>query len=149
MDISSIFHRLDNNTSQIESGQIATIFNLNLRYEFNYKVLGIKDRLTLFLGASAEPYLELINVEPIISTSFDTKNQYLGSKVYITPRITYDFSKRFYIDLNFPIELANFYWNSSKIENPTLPEDIQKSTKFNSDYFNEVFRFRLGIGVKI
>jgi hypothetical protein len=143
-----IYHSVDD-TGQITAGQKAKRFNLNIRYEYIRRIVNVKDRMEFLVAASAEPYLEsLINL-PKISTSFTTKGFYLGSKFYFIPRAIYQFNNKFYIDLNFPFELFNFYWFRSRIKNPTLPVNLQRNNEFHSNFFNNIFGLRLGIGIKI
>jgi hypothetical protein len=136
-------------TGQITSGQKASMFNLNIRYEYIRRIVNVKDRMEFLVAASAEPYFESFIILPKIYTSFTTKQLYLGSKFYFIPRAIYNISNKFYIDLNFPIELFNFYWVRSRIKNPTLPINLQRSNVFHSNFFNDIFRLRLGIGIKI
>jgi hypothetical protein len=143
-----IFHGIYD-TAQVTSGQKTTIFNLNIKYEYNRRILKIKDRFEFLLGASAEPYIESIISKPIISTSFKSKGLYVGSKLYLTPRAIYNLDNRFYLDLNFPVEIYDFYFLHVRIFNPTLPEDLKKSNEFHSDFFNKIFQFKLGFGIRI
>jgi hypothetical protein len=145
----AILIELDDGTSQMTSGFIAYLFNLNLKYEFNYQIINLKNKVMLFTAISAEPYIEFSKFEPKVSFIYKTKDHIYGCKTYIIPRLTYDFSKRWYLDLNFPIEFADLYFIRSKIENPTLPLELQATSNSDVKYFDQGFQFRIGIGLKI
>jgi hypothetical protein len=152
------FYRTDNatyvynsidDTAQITAGQLAKIINIGIKYEYNRKIVEVKNNLQFLIAASTEPYLESIIIKPKIVTGFTTKGLHLGSKFYFIPRAIYKFKSKFYIDINFPVELFDCYWVRSLIKNPTLPMNLQKSNKFNIDFFNKVFQFRIGFGIRI
>jgi hypothetical protein len=82
-------------------------------------------------------------------SGFPVKKLYVGSKIHVIIRGIYKLNKRVYMYLNFPIEIADFYWNRQWIGNPTLPENLQLQNKFQSDFFNKIFQLRLGMGIKL
>jgi len=148
-DMNTILYDLNDSTQQLKGGQIVKSFNLNLKYEYNRKVLTFKDKLAIYIGVSAEPYITFTKIEPKISTSFDTKNLSLGAKFYMMPRAIYNLSNRIYFDLNVPIEIIDTYLYWNRIDNPTLPKNLQRISGGNANWFNKIFQFRLGVGLRI
>jgi hypothetical protein len=136
-------------TAQISYDQKSTVFNLNIKYEYIRRIINIKDKLDFMFGVACEPYLESIRQKPEISTSFRSKRLYLGSRFYLIPRGTYSFNKRFYLDLNFPVEILDLHWIKERINNPALPENIQKNNKFYSNFFDKTIQIRIGVGIRI
>lgn len=141
--------KLDPDTIAPVAGATIKMFNLDLRYGYNYKLVNLMKRLNILFEVSSEPYISINNHLPLVATSFPIKEMKLGFRFYVAPKISYDITNRIYFDLEFPIEILDSYWRRSRIENPTLPYDLQTYNKFYFDFFNNIFRFKVGIGVRL
>jgi len=121
--------------------------NIGLRYEFAFNLLQEKLRHGLFVGASAEPYFDYWNFLPATSADFPTNDRVFGTRLHLIPRYTFDISRRWFVDVNFPIEMMDAFVHRSYSGNPTLSERVGIDTQAN--FFDKVFRFRIGIGLKL
>lgn len=137
------------NQQRINDGYKQNFFNLNIKYEYIFQLLGKDKNYGIMVGASAEPYIRRDIYRPRISLYYLTKQFTLGGKFYIIPRGVISLGKKFYVDLNFPIEIIDINWNRTYIDNPSLAKDLRTSNNYENDIFNKLFQFRLGLGIKL
>lgn len=126
---------------------ISTYISMRYEYILNFNK-GKDTRMVPSLGFGIMPYYGHYNDQPAESNSFRSSEYYTGAKVFLTPRLTYHLSPKFYIDLNIPLCLFDSYFQSYKDEDPTLPIKDQKKSTFNFEAFPKAFSGRLGIGLK-
>ena len=123
--------------------------NVGLRYEFAFNLLKEELRHGLFVGASVQPYFDYLNTKPITSASFPTDTKIFGTKLHLIPRYTYDIGKKWFLDVNFPIEAMNILAYRLHTQNPILSEQDRIVSDVQGDFFAEIFQFRIGIGLKL
>lgn len=123
--------------------------NVGLRYEFAINLLCEKLGHGLFIGVSAEPYFDYWSTVPKINTSFPGNTKIFGTRLHLIPRYTYDINKRWLVDVNFPIEIVDAFIHRNYRGSPILSMDERVETDIQADFFDNVFRFRIGIGLKL
>jgi hypothetical protein len=147
--------KTENTSDTTQNGQTINGYDLvttsiAARYEYILNFNKSKDRKFVpSLGFGINPYYKQNNYSPKISSSFSTSEIYFGFKVFITPRLTYYLSSKFFIDLNIPICFLDSYFLKDKEDNPAVPVEERTITTFNLNGFPKVFSGRIGVGLKI
>ncbi len=136
---------------QVISGEQRTNVFIALRYEFNYMIIKNKDdkRLKPSLGFAVRPYYHRSAFQPRISSLFATSQSNAGALFSIVPRINYDLSKKWFIDLNVPINLADLSIQSRTYDNPAIPVNQRTITTIVAETLPSQYLIRLGIGVRL
>ncbi len=148
-DYEARLFKVQQDTNQIVNGQNASMFRLNIRYEYSRKLINSNRKCDFMLGASLEPYIKSFTTKPKRSDSYPYKYTQIGAKMQLVARGVYNISKKVYIDLNLPFEIFNFRRSNSRYDNPTLPYELQNISEYRLDFFNNPFHFRIGVGIKI
>jgi len=152
--------RINNNknvvTAPVSNGGTVTVsgsnvFNIyiGIRYEFAFNLLDAKSSHGLFFGASVQPYLDYVRTVPKTNASFPIRTSYLGTRLHLIPRYTYDISKKWLIDVNFPIEITDLLEHRQYREDLAIPERLRCQRGTQTNFFDKVFQFRIGIGLKL
>lgn len=124
--------------------------NLSVRYEHIVQFGKKKNsRLAPSLGFAVNPFYERLSYQPHISTAFPIMILETGFRTYITPRATYYFSRKFFMDVNVPLALAGFSIQYQKIQDPSLSGSQQKYGVMNFDMFRNMLNARVGLGLKL
>lgn len=124
--------------------------NLSVRYEYILQ-FGKRNnsRLVPSLGFGVNPYYERLSYLPKTTNAFPVMFLETGFRTYITPRATYYFSRKFFMDVNVPLALAGFSIQYQKIQDPSLSSSQQKYGVMNFDMFRNMMSARVGLGMKI
>jgi len=120
----------------------------NMRYEYAINILKIK-RYQLSVAASAEPYLDFFKYTSLTPADFPSKLTIIGNKFHLIPRATFALNDKLFIDVNIPIEIMNTYKTTSYLENPAWAEENRRISYTRSNFFDSVFRFRVGLGFNL
>ncbi len=132
------------------SGSDITTTSIAVRYEYILNFNKSKDRkLVPSLGFSINPYFKQNKFSPVISSSFPTSESYFGTRVFITPRLTYYVKSRFFVDINIPLCAFDTYSVTEKREDPSIPESERTIKTNNFQMFPTIFSGRIGIGLKL
>lgn len=124
--------------------------NLSVRYEYIIQFGKKKNsRLLPSLGFAVNPFYERLSYQPNVSTAFPIMILETGFRTYITPRATYYFSRKFFMDVNVPLALASFSIQYQKIQDPSLSSNQQQYGVMNFDMFRNMLNARVGLGLKI
>jgi len=123
--------------------------NVGIRYEFAFNLLDAESSSGLFLGTSIQPYLDYVRTLPVTSASFPIRNRQLGTRLHLIPRYTYNIGEKWLVDVNFPIEIIDAFQVRQYVDNPTLTEAQKVNGSAQTNFFDNIFRFRIGIGLKL
>lgn len=124
---------------------------LNFAFRYEYIINFLKNKETKFvpsLGLGASPYFSFSNRNTASSTAFRSSYLNTGLRVYLTPRVTYYFHSKFFLDLNLPICLSDTYIGRVKVENPAFTPEQQVNTTIYVESFPKLFSGRIGLGYK-
>jgi hypothetical protein len=122
---------------------------VSARYEYILNFNKKKDtKFVPSLGFGINPYYWHYTDSPEASNAYWNAENIFGARYFLTPRLTYYFSNKFFIDLNIPICLFDTYFESYKSEDPTLPIEEQRTSSFTLEAFPKVFSGRIGVGLK-
>jgi len=130
-------------------GSLDWQIDVGLRYEFMLNFLRDELRHGLFVGTSVAPYFNYWNTVPKTSASFPANTKVFGTRLHLIPRYTYDISKKWFVDVNFPIEVVDAFVHRNYWGNPILSSNERVRTDIQANFFDNVFRFRIGIGLKL
>lgn len=122
---------------------------VGMQYELN-RFFGRGSDFRFSLGGGALLYGLLTRREPQKNVGvYLREDRYIGTIINFIPRIQYNLSKRFLVDLNFKFQLFDVHYYERKILNPALPitEQIQKSAK--TDFFPPAYNVRIGFGYRL
>lgn len=123
--------------------------NISLQYEYILNFRKTENaRLVPGVGFGVNAYYYKNNYEPLKANFLAQTNSDAGFRIFVTPRLTYYFSGRFFLDANLPVCLSNMYARTEKITDPALPSNRQKISTSNFEMFPSVFSARLGLGFK-
>src|ERR1044071_9157733 len=106
-------------------------------------------RLIPAIGIAAMPYYNRYRTDPAITALFPTRDNLVGVRGFIVPRLNYHISKRVYADLNVPINLFDAQRHSTNTLNSALPAEQRTTSAFNFNALPAYYSVRLGIGVKL
>ncbi len=141
---------VNQDTLNLVDGNELTTTSLSARYEYILNFNKTKDRkLVPSVGFSINLYYKCDNYSPIFSTAYPYSDSYLGSKVFVTPRLTHFLTSKFFIDLNVPLCFANTYARVVNVKDPTIPIADRKVSTIDFQLFPKTFNLRLGVGLKL
>lgn len=122
-------------------------FGIRLKYEYGFKFLAINEKINFSLHASAEPYFNFFKTDNNSDIQGRSgSGSTIGGQLHLIPRGIYDISERWFIDVNFPIELMNIYRTKSYSRTQGY-ERLSRQNNFN--FFDNLLRMRVGIGLKL
>ena len=139
-------------TREYDSGtdslrRIDAYFGIRLKYEYGIKFLTINEKSGFSLHASAEPYFNIYKSNQEPDNEILRSGSTIGGRLYLIPRGTYMISDRWFIDVNFPIEMMNIV-RSKSLYNTSL-EDERTSIRNTLSFFDNALRFRVGLGLRL
>jgi hypothetical protein len=138
------------NNVQTESVNDLVTTSISARYEYILNFNKLKNKkLVPSLGFGVNPYYKQYKYLPENSSSYSTSLLYIGTKIFITPRLTYYLGSKFFLDINIPICFLDGYVLIDDEDNPALPAEERTVTTFNFNGFPMVFSGRIGVGLKL
>jgi hypothetical protein len=124
--------------------------NLSIKYEYILIAKMFKEKkLKPSIGFGISPYVKSENQLLNSISNFQISETKIGIRTFFTPRLIYNFSERFFIDINTPFTLASIYLVSTKRNNPSLPINQRSISSFNFESFQKYWSGRIGIGLRI
>lgn len=126
--------------------------NISFRYEFAYRVhIGDEgSKLNLYIGMSGIPYFLREKFASTISTDVFPKSQsQIGVAIGAVPRITYNLTSNWFLDLNIPISVVDFAFIRSVTMNPTVSMENRELNTTELVLFPSNLLLRFGVGLKI
>jgi hypothetical protein len=147
--------KTENKDDTINNGQTVRGYDLvttsiSARYEYILNFYKSKEsKFVPSLGFGINPYYRQNNYTPKNESSFSSSEQYFGAKVFLTPRLTYYLSSKFFLDINIPICFFDGYFLIDKENNPALPIQERTISTFNFNGFPKVYSGRIGVGLKL
>ncbi len=121
-------------------------FSIGLKYEYGMKFLNINEKFDFSLHASAEPYFNIYKSSVAPYNERHRNGRILGGRFSLIPRATYTISDRWFVDVNFPIELVDVV--SAKHRYIVSGND-RTSIRNSLSFFDRTLRLRVGIGLKL
>lgn len=90
-------------------GAEANEYKLGLRYEYirNFNIFRKESPFDFFLSMGAIPTFYAQRTKPVTSNSFSSHYASFDVNILLTPRLTYSFSEKWFLDLNIPVSGAN------------------------------------------
>ena len=79
-------------------------------------------------GMSIISGFSMTSNKPWVSLSYPSSETRFGTVLAIVPRLQYNINKSWYLDLNIPVSIADIYFRSSRIDNPTVPGPDRTTT---------------------
>lgn len=138
-----------NNTNKTTDNDI-TSTSISVRYEYIINFSKNADKkIVPAIGFAANPYFTKINSEPKATHQFPYSEIFIGTKLFVVPRLSFFITSRFFLDLNIPICVSDIYYSSYTNENPALEKEEQTTSAINVDIFPMLFSGRIGVGIKL
>jgi len=133
----------------IIGGEIFTTY-VSLRYEFiwNLNISG-ENKFVPSLGFGINPYYRQSIYKPMVTDEYRTSEILAGARVFVIPRLTYNISAKFFIDINIPICFFDIHFQSDKDQDPRLTIEEQTTNTANLHAFPQFFSGRIGVGIKL
>lgn len=130
-------------------GKHQTITNIALRYEYIIALNKKESRLAPAIGLATMPYYAHYRIMPMTTNYYPVRGMYAGLQFAVVPRLNINTNKRLFFDLNVPLTLANGYYESTRVSNPTMPSTVNQISSVNFDLGQFHYMIRLGVGLKI
>lgn len=141
---------MDSSQTIITSGNDITKTDIGLQYEYIVNFNKSKDhKLVPALGFGANPYFEQNFNAPMIAQSFETRETCFGVRAFITPRVTYYFNEKLFMDFNIPLYLFDLSIQTNYVGNPAAPKELNTASRLNLEQPAKILGARIGIGMKI
>lgn len=138
------------NSGQTTSGYDLFTTSISARYEYILNFNKTKNsKFVPSIGFGINPYYKQDNYSPKVSSLYPTSEIYIGTKVFVTPRLTYYLSSKLFFDINIPLCFIDSYFLIDKEDDPALPIEERTVTTIDFEAFPKVFSGRIGIGIKI
>jgi hypothetical protein len=155
-----LFHELEFSYAQVAIPVVHQVFPsvefvdvnkdyVGLQYELN-KVLVKGSDFRFSLGGGTLLYSLLTQRDP--QTNVDVyfrEDRYIGAVINLIPRIQYNISKQFLVDLNLKFGLLDVHYYERRINNPMLPMRQQLQKSCETDFLPEAYNVRIGIGYRL
>lgn len=128
------------------------IFQLGLGYFYNHRFSSKPKPLEFYLGVGVSyttTSTAKIPVSEQIYPWFTRKSNRHQLDVLLRPKILYQLSDSFVLDINAGISLFQYYIHSYTNEGTIFTTEPERVTVENDDFFAELFRISVGIGYKI
>lgn len=98
-----------------------------------------------YLGLSSQLYYSFSEFKPFTSMTFPIREQNLGLLFSIVPGVLIHVNRRMAIDFNIPLGIYDFKLNMIKNDNPSLPTNERKTSKFIGEFIPNYMNFRIGL----
>lgn len=138
-------------TVNIVSGETVSRFHIQLRYEYTIGLFKKKNwkKLNSAIGFSAAPFYKWEKYSYSVSMPFPVSKSAFGIYLAVIPRIQYNLTEKWYLDLNVPITLVTMQFNNEKNEDPSIP--VEQRTNSTIGFYNTPFGYavRLGLGLRL
>jgi len=108
--------------------------------------LTINEKFDFSLHASAEPYFSHLKTTIERDDTTLSMNNIVGGRLFLIPRFMHPIGDRWFVDVNFPVEMMHIYWKRSYYERS---ESESSSSHSYASFFGDLLRFRIGIGLKL
>jgi hypothetical protein len=122
--------------------------DMRILYEIGYNNQSEK-KLKPLISAGIEPFFTYFQIEPVLPTNFPVHSMRLGTTIYLIPRVIFELNSKLFIDLNVPFGIFKAYWNRELYLDPSLSLEGQRSHDLESDFLNNQYMIRLGVGLKL
>lgn len=147
--ITEITNDTTDNSQTINGGNLITVL-ISVRYEYIVNFNKSKEsKFVPSIGFGIYPYYRQNNHSPVISNSFPTSEISAGVRTFITPRLSYFFTSKLFVDLNIPFCVFDTYILTDKENNPAIPVSQRNISSFNFNSFASIFSGRIGVGLKL
>lgn len=132
------------------AGQDVSQTSLAIRYEYIVNFNKKSDhKLVPSLGFGAGTNYGRHKSEPYISNSFPVTQTQVSLKLFLTPRLTYYFNSKLFMDLNIPVCVSDLNTTVFHVENPAFTSRQQKNTDYTFTGFPKIVSGRIGVGLKL
>ena len=141
----------DSAKTTVIAGTKKNNINIALRYEFMKQITSSKfGKNQLFVGFGVNPFFEREQTNPYNSIQYPVTFASAGLRLFITPRYIHHFNKRFYIDVNLPIDIANMNYVYTNVHyTNSNGQNVNEYTIFDFEGLPKYFSARVGLGIKL
>jgi hypothetical protein len=138
-----------NATISTGGGELVTT-SIALRYEYIFHFIKTRQiKLVPSLGLGGNPYFRQTTYQQIVSNDFKSTYSKTGFKAFVTPRVNYFITNKFFLDVNMPICIFDAVATSDYVGNPVLPLANRTKNSFEFGPFPKYISARIGLGIKI
>jgi hypothetical protein len=95
------------------------------------------------------PFVNYIKFIPLSSSNFPASLRNFGALINVIPRLQYNLTSNFFVDLNLPITMAQFNSYHQKTSNPNYSKSQNEVGGLNFDMLFKVSNLRIGLGYRI
>lgn len=141
----------DGTIQQLEDTEVKTLFAA-ARYEHIVgRLKSIDKKFVPSFGVSISPFYKLneFKFSQLFSSYTQRQEQHIGFQAFLSPRATYHFNSKLFLDINASLCLMNSAILFAKNNHPAVVAEDQESVTFTYQMLPPIFMGRLGIGLKI
>ncbi|HEX6890859.1 MAG TPA: hypothetical protein VF141_09200, partial [Chryseolinea sp.] len=85
---------------------------------------------------------------PNVETTYYWSTELYGFVLNFTPRVNYNISRRFNVDLNVPLKIYDLRGEKNEVNNPAIPIRQQTTNDVDHIFFESAYTIRLGLEYK-
>jgi hypothetical protein len=115
------------------------------RYEINQDITNVTKRFVLNLGLAVNPYHIEMEFSPREGNVYDRNVRVTGTNINIIPRVSWQLTDRFSLELNVPVNIFNVYRSKRHVDNPILPKEGQTNVGTEHKFFENIYTVRFGV----
>lgn len=128
-----------------------TSFDLGLQFIRSwYLKSSNNNRLNYILGAGLEPlFSQYSTIRPYNPDPFKAKSTGYTINTCIIPRISYNLTPKFTIEITAPLKIIQMVYNRQWVNNPFFTYSQQHTSNFNVNVLPKQFILNMGIACKL
>jgi hypothetical protein len=100
----------------------------------------------LELGVALSPGVLVVDINPVTSNNFPSRETSLTLDLLIIPRLTYRLNDQWFLDLNTAVYGAEALYYVNKVGNPSFSSNEQRTSIYSHNLLPRHYEVRLGIG---
>jgi hypothetical protein len=117
----------------------------SFRYELNKRLAVTSNKWSFQLGVGLNPYFVQQERIPTINTRYYYSLTTYGGSFNFIPRVAFNVSKRFTVDLNLPLKIYDLRYQRQYVANPNIPRQNQTTGGPAHRFFENAYTVRVGV----
>ena len=127
------------------AGEKSTFYSTYARYQYNYSILRSNGRIIPLIGVAFGISFSRAVLQPYVVSVFPQAKTNIKIPLEIVPGISLKVANKLHLKLNVPIIVNNLVLEVERIDNPTVKEELRKTTNLYGVLMPTQLQVRLGI----
>ena len=136
---------------QIVDGERKTNILIALKYEYNLFFFKKNEdrKLSASVGFGFSPFYSNAIFLPQLSNVFSSRESNVGVLFSIAPHLNYSLGKKWFLDLNVPLNFAQIQMKNRRIDDPSIDISQRRITTLDANIFPSNYLVRFGVGLRL